>query len=273
MASPPGARGRRVPLVAANWKMNMTREPAERLAREVVRAVAEMRGVDVVICPPTTALDVVGRVLAGTPLLLGAQTMHEEPQGAYTGEISAPMLLDVGCRCVILGHSERRQYFGETDEALGRKVRAAISHGLLPIICVGERLAEREAGQADLLVTRQVEAAISGIGERTDVPLVVAYEPVWAIGTGRTATGDEANRVAALIRRAVGSHRGGAAGEAVRVLYGGSVKPDNIREFLGQPDVDGALVGGASLDAGAFAAIVAATADRARGASRRVDAP
>ena len=253
---------KRMPFVAANWKMHMTREPAERLAREVVRAVAEARGVDVAICPPATALDVVGRVLKGTPLLLGAQTMHEEPKGAYTGEISAPMLLDLGCRCVILGHSERRQYFCETDEAVARKVRAAISNRLTPIVCVGERLAEREAGQTDEVVTRQVETGVGSAGEQTEVPLVVAYEPVWAIGTGRTATGDEANRVAALIRRLVASRSGAAAGNAVRVLYGGSVKPDNILEFLGQPDIDGALVGGASLDAAAFAAIVRAAAER-----------
>jgi triosephosphate isomerase len=253
---------KRVPFVAANWKMHTTREAAERLARDVVRALAETRGVEVAICPPATALDVVGRVLEGTPLLLGAQTMHEEPKGAYTGEISAPMLVDVGCKCVILGHSERRQYFGETDEALARKVRAAIASGLIPIVCVGERLAEREARRTDEVVTRQVEAAVGSIGEQTDVPVVVAYEPVWAIGTGRTATGDEANRVAALIRWLVASRCGAAAGNAVRVLYGGSVKADNIGEFLRQPDVDGALVGGASLDAGAFAAIVRAAAER-----------
>lgn len=253
---------RRVPFVAANWKMHMTREPAERLARDVVRALAEIRGVDVAICPPATALDVVGRVVAGTPLLLGAQTMHEASQGAFTGEISPPMLVDLGCRCVILGHSERRQYFGETDEAVGRKVPAAIVHRLIPIVCVGERLVEREAGQTDALVTQQVEAAAAGIGERPDAPLVVAYEPVWAIGTGRTATGDEANRVAALIRWVVASRLGAAAGDAVRILYGGSVKADNIHEFLERPDIDGALVGGASLDAGAFAAIVRAAAER-----------
>ena len=159
-----GARARRVPFVAANWKMHMTREPAERLARGVVQELAEVRGVDVVICPPATALDVVGRVLKGTPLWLGAQTMHEADQGAYTGEISAPMLLELGCKCVILGHSERRQWYGETDAALARKVRAAISHRLLPIICVGEQLVEREAGQTDAIITTQVEAAVGGVG-------------------------------------------------------------------------------------------------------------
>ena len=253
-----GPRARRVPFIVANWKMHMTRGPAEQLARDVVRALADARGVDVAICPPATALDVVGRALAGTPWLLGGQTMHEEPHGAFTGEISPTMLLDLGCRCVILGHSERRQWYGETDEALARKVRSAITHRLMPIICVGERLIEREAGQTDVIVTEQVEAAVGGAGEQSEVPLVVAYEPVWAIGTGRTATGEEANRVAELIRWVVASRCGAAAGDAMRVLYGGSVKPDNIKEFLGQPEIDGALVGGASLDAGAFAAIVRA---------------
>jgi triosephosphate isomerase len=263
--TPRGPAGpvRRVPFVAGNWKMHMTRGPAERLAADVVRAVAEIRDVEVALCPPATALDVVGRALADTPLLLGAQTMHEAPQGPFTGEISAPMLLDAGCRCVILGHSERRQWCGETDGAVGRKVRTAVTHGLLPIICVGERLAEREGGQTDAVVTRQVEAAAGGAGEEPAVPLVFAYEPVWAIGTGRTATAEEAGRVAALIRWIVGSRCGAAAGREVRVLYGGSVKPDNIREFLRRPEIDGALVGGASLEAAAFAEIVRAAAERA----------
>ena len=252
----------RVPFIAANWKMHMTRGPAERLARDVADAIAGVRGVDVAICPPATALDVVGRVLTGTPWMLGGQTMHEEPRGAYTGEISAPMLLDLSCRCVILGHSERRQWFNETDEALGRKVRAALADRLLPIICVGERLAEREAGQTDAVITAQVEAAVGLLDEQPGVSLVIAYEPVWAIGTGRTATGEEANRVGALIRWLVASKCGAEAGALARVLYGGSVKPDNITEFLGQPEIDGALVGGASLDAAAFAAIVKAAAER-----------
>jgi triosephosphate isomerase len=258
----PDPRARRVPLAVANWKMHTTREQAERLARDVAHSVSEIRGVEVAICPPVTALDVVGRVLKDTPLLLGAQTMHEEPKGAFTGEISAPMLVDAGCRVVILGHSERRQWFGETDEMVGRKVRAAISNRLMPVVCVGESLAEREAGRTDALVARQVEAAVAGAREQPNAPLVVAYEPVWAIGTGRTATGDEANRIAALIRRLIAARLGAAAGSAVRVLYGGSVKPDNIREFLQQPDVDGALVGGASLDAVSFTAIVRAAAER-----------
>ncbi|HET7264357.1 MAG TPA: triose-phosphate isomerase, partial [bacterium] len=217
---------KRVPFIVGNWKMHMTRGPAERLARDVTAAIANVRGVDVALCPPATALDVVGRALAGTTVVLGAQTMHEEDKGAFTGEISPSMLVDAGCRCVILGHSERRQWYGETDAALERKVRSAVIANLLPIICVGERLVEREAGQTDALVTMQVEAAVGGLGGRPAVPLVVAYEPVWAIGTGRTATGEEANRVAALIRWVAASRCGAQAGDTLRVLYGGSVKPD-----------------------------------------------
>jgi triosephosphate isomerase (TIM) len=248
----------RIPLVVANWKMHMTIPEALRLVAEVKTELASLSGVEVVVCPPATALSAVGQVLAGTPWQLGAQTMHWEPKGAYTGEISAPMLVDVGCRYVIVGHSERRQYFGETDEAVGRKVRAALEHELIPIACIGERLEERQGGQADAVVTRQLSAAISGLGKDRLRRLVVAYEPVWAIGTGHTATGTEANRVAGVIRKGLAESGDAGAGSAVRILYGGSVKPDNIGEFMDQPEIDGALVGGASLEARAFAAIVRA---------------
>ena len=184
--------------------------------------------------------------------------MHWEPKGAYTGEISAPMLVDVGCRYVILGHSERRQYFGETDETVGRKVRAAFAHELIPIVCVGERLEEREAGRTDAVITRQVSVAIREHAHDRLRRMVVAYEPVWAIGTGRTATGTEANRVAGVIRSTLAAAGNAGAASEVRVLYGGSVKPENIEEFTGQPEIDGALVGGASLDTQAFAAIARA---------------
>lgn len=247
----------RTPFVAANWKMHMTRAPALRLVEGVARELAASRGVDVAICPPATLLETVGRALADTPFLLGAQTMHWETQGAYTGEVSAPMLVDLGCRVVILGHSERRLHFGETDEAVGKKVHAALAHHLTPIICVGERLDERQAGNADAVVTRQIRAALGGVAGEAARQSVIAYEPVWAIGTGQTATGEEANRVAGLIRRLVGV-LGASTAETIRILYGGSVKPDNIREFLQQPEIDGALVGGASLDVQAFAAIVRA---------------
>ncbi len=253
----PGSGAARVPCVAANWKMHLTRETGARLARDVLAAVGEVAGAEVILCPPATALDAVARVLDGTRIGLGAQTMHWESQGAYTGEISAPMLVDLGCRAVILGHSERRQYFGERDEDVGRKVRAALAHGLTPIVCVGEGLDERRRGGTDTVVSRQVAAAVAMAPPERLAALVVAYEPIWAIGTGLTATGAEAARVAALIRTRIGAVRDA---EGVRVLYGGSVKPANIGEFLEEPGIDGALVGGASLDAEAFAAIVRAAA-------------
>ena len=248
----------RTPLVAANWKMHATIDRALRLVEDVKAGIAAVRGVDVVICPPATALSAVGRALAGTPLMLGGQTMHWEPEGAFTGEISAPMLVDVGCRAVLIGHSERRLYFGETNETVGLKVPAALRHDLIPIICVGERLQERQAGETDAVVTRQIHAAIRNTGEHDLRRLVIAYEPVWAIGTGQTATGKEADRVAGVIRDGLAALGHREAGSSARILYGGSVKPENIGEFLGQPQIDGALVGGASLDAQAFAAIVRA---------------
>ncbi len=248
----------RTPLIVANWKMHMTIPEALRLIAEVKTALAPLSGVEVVICPPATALSAVGQALAGTPWHLGGQTMHWEPKGAYTGEVSAPMLADVGCRYVILGHSERRQYFGETDEAVGRKVRAAFEHELIPIVCIGERLEERQVGQADAVVIRQLSAALSGQAKDRLRRLVIAYEPVWAIGTGHTATGTEANRIAGAIRNALAESEDAGVASVVRILYGGSVKPDNIREFMDQPEIDGALVGGASLEARAFAAIARA---------------
>ncbi len=252
----------RTPLVAGNWKMHLTVAEALRLIAEVKAALQGVSGVEVVFCPPATALWAVGQALSGAPWVLGGQTMHWEPKGAYTGEVSAAMLADVGCRYVILGHSERREHFGETDEAVGRKLRAALERSLIPIVCVGERLAERQAGGADALIMRQVSAAVSGIPAGHVRRLVVAYEPVWAIGTGHTATGVEANRIAGVIRSTLAKAADTGAASAVRILYGGSVKPDNIREFVGQPDIDGALVGGASLDVTAFAAIVRASAER-----------
>jgi len=248
----------RIPLVAANWKMHLTIAQALGLIDELKISLDGLAGVEIVICPPATALSAVGRALAGTPFLLGGQTMHWEPKGAYTGEISAPMLADVGCRYVILGHSERRQYFGETDDEVGRKVGAAFQHGLVPIVCVGERLEERQAGQTDSVITRQVSSAVRGQSMDRLRRLVLAYEPVWAIGTGLTATGAEASRVAGLIRATLAGSGDAAAAAAARVLYGGSVKPENIQEFISQPEIDGALVGGASLDARAFSAIARA---------------
>lgn len=251
-AAPPARRA----VVAANWKMHLTRGPAVQLVEELREELDPVVRPLVIVCPPATALEAVGRALEGSSIWLGAQTMHWEAQGAYTGEVSAPMLVDVGCRAVILGHSERRAYFCETDETVGRKVAAAFAHRLLPIVCVGERLDQREAGETDRVVARQVDAAAAATPPGGYPDLVIAYEPVWAIGTGRTPTGEEANRVAGMIRRAIAARAGETAAASVRVLYGGSVKPENIQEFLGQPEIDGALVGGASLDARAFAAIV-----------------
>jgi triosephosphate isomerase (TIM) len=250
----------RTPLVAGNWKMHMTIAPALHLVAETKVALQGVSGVEVVFCPPATALWAVGQALDGTPWFLGGQTMHWEPKGAYTGEVSAEMLADVGCGFVILGHSERRELFGETDEAVNRKVRAALEDSLIPIVCVGERLAERQAGGADAVIIRQVSAAVAGIAAEHVRRIVVAYEPVWAIGTGHTATGAEANRVAGVIRGTLAKVGGASGASSVRILYGGSVKPDNIREFVDQPDIDGALVGGASLEPSAFAAIVRAAA-------------
>ncbi|OUM98624.1 MAG: triose-phosphate isomerase [Firmicutes bacterium ZCTH02-B6] len=257
----------RTPLIAANWKMYKTTAEAaqygkqllEELAARQVAVSAAERGepgqVAVVVCPPFTALGALGGVLAGSPVALGAQNMHWEAAGAYTGEIAATMLLDVGCRYVILGHSERRQ-MGETDEQVQRKVQAAAAAGLIPIVCVGERIEERRAGETEAVVTRQVRAAFTGLGAEAAARAVIAYEPVWAIGTGEYASPEEANRVIGLIRDTLGRQLGAEVADAVRILYGGSVKPDNVGPFVAQPEIDGALVGGASLDAKAFAEII-----------------
>jgi triosephosphate isomerase (TIM) len=244
----------RTPLVVGNWKMHLTIAPALQLVAAVKGALQGVSGVGVVFCPPATALSAVGQALSGSPWFLGGQTMHWETKGAYTGEVSAAMLADVGCRYVILGHSERRELFGETDEAVGRKVRSALEHGLTPIVCVGERLAERQAGGADAVIVRQMSAAVSGIAGEHVPELVVAYEPVWAIGTGEVAEPADAQEMAAAIREHLSAVHGGVAAD-VRILYGGSVKPANIAAIMAQPAVDGALIGGASLDAGEFVTI------------------
>lgn len=242
----------RTRLVAGNWKMHTTTAEAAALAGAIARGPLPP-DVEVAVCPPFTALGAAARALDGSGVRLGAQDVFWEPRGPYTGEISPPMLVDAGCRYVIVGHSERRQHFGETDEAVRRKTAAALDHGLVPIVCVGERLDERDAGRTDAVVRRQVEQAAAGLAAERVGLLVIAYEPVWAIGSGRTPTGEEADRVAGVIRDALGR-----AGEDVRVLYGGSVTPANVGEFSGRPGIDGALVGGASLDASAFIAIARA---------------
>lgn len=249
---------RRTPLIAGNWKLHKTASEAVVF----IRALLEARlpaGVEVAVCPPFTALADSARALQGSSIRLGAQDVFWEAHGAFTGEISGPMLADLHCRYVIVGHSERRQHFGETDETARRKVEAVYRHGLVPIACVGERLDEREAGQTEAVVTRQVKAATQGLSDTLVARLVVAYEPVWAIGTGRSASGEEANRVIGLIRSVLAGQFGDAAVQT-RILYGGSVTPENAAEFGRQPEIDGALVGGASLDAVKFAAIVRSVA-------------
>ena len=246
-------------LVAGNWKMHTDLAEAVRLASEVAR-VAAPGGVTVAVCPPFVSLEAVAEMLRETPVRLGAQTMHHEESGAFTGEVSAPMLTSVGCDYVILGHSERRQLFGETDEGVNRKVRTAMRHGLVPIVCVGETLGEREAGDEEAVVRRQLDGALAGVALDEAAALVVAYEPVWAIGTGRTASPEQAQAMHRFIRDRL-ADTFGPLGREVEILYGGSVKPDNAADLFAQPDIDGGLIGGASLDAESFARIVAAAGD------------
>jgi triosephosphate isomerase (TIM) len=249
----------RRPLVAGNWKMYKTAAAAAELAQHVRAGVTDVAA-EVVIVPPLTALHVVRESLRGSNVGLAAQNMHWEKEGAFTGEVSPTMLQDAGCTHVVLGHSERRQMFGETDEGVGRKGRAAVDNHLVPILCVGETLAERDSSRTLEVVERQVEAALRALTPDEAARVVIAYEPVWAIGTGRTATPEQAQEVHDFIRRRVARSHGDPVGAAVRILYGGSVKPDNAVELMGQRDVDGALVGGASLKADSFLAIVRAAA-------------
>jgi triosephosphate isomerase len=250
----------RQPFVAGNWKMYKTVEHARQLVTELGAGLAGIRGVEKVLCPPFTSLLAVRALLEGTDLGLGAQNMHWEMDGAFTGEVSPVMVAEL-CKYVILGHSERRTYFGETDATVNLKTKAALVHGLIPIVCVGETLVEYEAGETGEVVERQVRLGLTGLEPFADFPLVIAYEPVWAIGTGRASTADGANAVIAdIIRPAVAELYGAAVAQSVRVLYGGSVKASNAVEFFNQPDIDGALVGGASLKASEFIAIVQAAA-------------
>ena len=246
----------RIPVIAANWKMNKTIEETERFLAEFLPGAPEA-GVEVVICPSYPSLKAAVEHCAQSRVRVAAQNMHEADSGAFTGEVSAPMLLELGVDGVILGHSERREHFGETDEALARKLPAALAAGLEPILCVGEREAQRDAGETDEVLRRQIDADLAEVDDERLGDVVIAYEPIWAIGTGRTATPEQAQEAIALIRERIDARSADAAAQ-VRILYGGSVKPDNAAELLAQPDVDGALVGGASLDPGDFAAIVAA---------------
>ncbi len=245
----------RKPIIAGNWKMHKTVAETTALIKELAPLVAGAAA-EVAVCPPFTALTAAKAALAGTAIKLGAQDMYWEKQGAFTGEVSPLMLKDAGCDYVVIGHSERRQFFAETDETVNKKLAAAFAYGLVPIMCVGETLAAREAGTTEQVVDRQVRKGLAGLTADQVASMVIAYEPVWAIGTGRTASADDAEAVCAFIRRLAAELFGQAAADAVRIQYGGSVKPENSAELMGKQDIDGALVGGASLDAATFAKIV-----------------
>ncbi|RME45571.1 MAG: triose-phosphate isomerase [Caldilineae bacterium] len=248
----------RTPIMAGNWKMHKTIAEAVVLAKAVRDAAAGIAGVEVVLCPPFTAIAAVADAVSGSRVQVGAQNMHWEEAGAFTGEVSPLMLQDL-CQYVILGHSERRQYFAETDEGVNRKVKAALAHNLTPIICCGENLAQNEAGETASFVGRQIRAALEGLTAEQAAQVVIAYEPIWAIGTGRAAEPAAVNSIIGLsIRGVIADLYGEATAQAVRVQYGGSVKPDNVESFLVQPEIDGALVGGASLKADSFIALVQA---------------
>ncbi len=257
----------RIPIIAGNWKCHKTVEEARALAEGVIRGIEGIDRVEVVLCPPSVALTTVHKCLEGHPLRLGAQNLYPT-EGAYTGEVAARMLAGL-CGYVILGHSERRHIFGENDALIHAKVEAALAHGLAPILCVGETLEENERGRTEEVVSRQVRAALEGVDGRRFVELggVIAYEPVWAIGTGRPCYGPTANAIIGMIRRLLGEMYGTEAATAIRIQYGGSVNAANIAEFMEQPEIDGALVGGASLKVEEFVSIVRQTAGL-RGLSR-----
>ena len=250
----------RKPIIAGNWKMHKTIDEAVALVDAMRASLDEIETVASVVCPPFVALSAVAEVLKGSRVNVGAQNMHWGEEGAYTGEIAPGMLAGL-CQYVILGHSERRGYFGETDEGVNKKAKAALAHGLTPIICVGETEAQYDAGETDAVVRRQVAAALEGFSAEQVSSLVFAYEPIWAIGTGKAATGEDANRtIGGIVRGTIAELYGQETAQAVRVQYGGSAKPTNIAEFMQQPDIDGALVGGASLTADSFVEMVRITA-------------
>lgn len=245
-------------IIAGNWKMNNNHEQAGTLVQALVEKVNDVEDVEIVVCPPFTSLAVARDLVENTNIVLGAQNMHWEEKGAYTGEISANMLLTLGCRYVILGHSERRTYFHETDEIVARKTQAAIDSGLTPIVCVGETLKERESGVTESVIKKQVEGALQSLSADEFNGTVIAYEPVWAIGTGLTATSDQAQDVHSLIRELIAGIFGDEIATVTRIQYGGSMKPGNAGELLSMKDIDGGLIGGAALDAVSFEGIIRA---------------
>jgi len=264
----------RTPLIAGNWKMNKTVSEAVALARELMPRLLGIEKVEVAVCPPATSLSAVAEALADSGIALGAQDVFWADAGAYTGMISPLMLADLGCKYVIVGHSERRgrfgrpngslspeamRVFGDTDDSVNLKVKAALRHGLTPIVCIGETLSERQAGRTDEVVSSQVRAGLAGVDSPSVAGTVLAYEPVWAIGTGQACDAEEANRVTGLIRGAIRDHVGDVAASRVRIQYGGSVTDENAHDLMSQAEIDGALVGGASLDPARFSHIVHAT--------------
>lgn len=248
----------RLPLIAGNWKMNTTLTEAIKLVNEMRQQLDAIANVDKVICPPFISLSTVRELIKGSSIKLGAQNIYFEEKGAYTGEISPLMLAEL-CEFVIIGHSERRQYFNDTDEIINKKIQAALRVGLKPILCIGERLEENEAGRTEAVVTGQLRSALAGITHLSS--LIIAYEPVWAIGTGKAATGKQSNETIGLIRRNISELYGQNFAQAIRILYGGSVTAANIAEFIQQPEIDGALVGGASLKPAEFLSIVKQTSE------------
>lgn len=246
---------KRKPVIAGNWKMFNTMSESTTLVQELLPLTAGLEDREIVICPVFTSLSAVKPLLVGTNLRLGAQNVHWEEKGAFTGEISPSMLRDAGCDYVIIGHSERRQFFAETDENVNRKIKAAVAAGLTPIVCVGESLSEREAGITSSVVNRQIKIGLAGLPTAAAQKLIVAYEPVWAIGTGKTASSADANAVCSFIRLTLTGMFGVPTADAIRIQYGGSVKPDNIDELMACSDIDGALVGGASLKSADFSRI------------------
>ncbi|MGB0600066.1 MAG: triose-phosphate isomerase [Rubripirellula sp.] len=245
-------------LIAGNWKMNTRHEDAVALGKGVAEAVGSDPAVDVAVCPPSVYLHSVADALAGTPVALGAQNMYAADDGAFTGETNAGMLTDVGCRFVILGHSERRALMGESDADVSKKLHSALAGNLIPIVCVGETLEDREAGNTEQVVETQIRGSLDGLDEIRAAGIVVAYEPVWAIGTGKTATPEQAEEVHAFLRKQLADMFTEEVAAQIRIQYGGSVKPGNAKELLGQPNIDGALVGGASLKVDDFLGIIQA---------------
>jgi len=254
-----GVKIMRIPVIAGNWKMNKTIVESVSLVKELKDFVRGIKGVDIVVCPPFTSLWVVKEIINGTNIHLGAQNMYWETKGAFTGETSSLMLKDVGCEYVILGHSERRQYFKEASEEVAKKTKAALSVNLTPIVCVGENLEERESGKTESIIEQEIKALFPKIDSTLAARIIVAYEPIWAIGTGRSSSSQDANLIIKFIRELFSSEYGSKVTERIRILYGGSVNPKNISEFINESDIDGALVGGVSLHALSFSQIVKAT--------------